>query len=139
MNLFNPLNIRTPSPIALIEERFGFLRGKAYLITEYSSGFPAQRLIEKKEFRKEPLWIANLLQTIFDNQLIHGDLKAQNLLIEDDGACIVDLDSMFEARSTKIHRAHRKKEVARFFSNWKNCPELSSSFSSHLKSMDLLE
>ncbi len=138
-HILKSLNIRTPSPIALIEERFGFLRGKAYLITKYSPGFPAQRLIKKKEFGKEPLWIANLLQTIFDNQLVHGDLKAQNFLIEDDGACIVDLDSMFEARSTKIHRTHRKKEVARFFSNWKNCPELSSIFFSHLKSMDLLE
>ena len=109
------------------------------MITKYSSGYPAQRLIEKKELGKEPLWIANLLQTIFDNQLIHGDLKAQNFLIEDDGACIVDLDSMFEARSTKIHRTHRKKEVARFFSNWKNCPELLNIFFSHLKSMELLE
>ena len=92
-HVLKSLSIRTPSPIALIEERFGFLRGKAYLITKYSSGYPAQRLIEKKEFGKEALWIANLLQTIFDNQLIHGDLKAQNLLIENDGACIIDLDS----------------------------------------------
>ncbi len=133
------LNIRTPSPIALIEERLGFLRGKAYLITEYSSGYPAQRLIEKKDFGKEPLWIVNLLQAFSDNQLVHGDLKAQNFLIEDDGACIVDLDSMFEARSTKVHRTYRKKEVARFSSNWENCPELLSIFFSHLKSMDLLD
>ena len=133
------LNIRTPFPIALIEERLGFLRGKAYLITEYSAGYPAQRLIEKKEFGKEPLWIANLVQAFFDNQLVHGDLKAQNFLIEDDRACIVDLDSMFEARSTKIHRRHSKKEVARFFSNWEDRPELLSVFFSHLKSMDLLD
>ena len=37
-HLLNSLGIRTPHPIALIEERFGFLRGKAYLITEYSPG-----------------------------------------------------------------------------------------------------
>ena len=69
------------------------LRGKAYLITEYCSGYPAERLIGKKEFGKEPLFIVNLLKALFDNQLVHGDLKSQNFLIEDDSACIIDLDS----------------------------------------------
>ena len=69
-HLLNSLGIRTPHPIALIEERFGFLRGKAYLITEYCSGYPAERLIGKQEFGKEPLFIVNLLKALFDNQLI---------------------------------------------------------------------
>ena len=70
---------------------------------------------------------------------IHGDLKAQNFLIENDRACIVDLDSMFEARSAQIHRRHSRKEVARFFSNWEDRPELLDIFFSHLKSMDLVD
>ena len=137
-HLLNSLGIRTPHPIALIEERLGFLRGKAYLITEYSPGYPAERLIEKKEFGNEPLLIANLIKALFDNQLVHGDLKSQNFLIEDNGACILDLDSIFEVRNIKIHRMHIRKELARFFRNWENHPKLRSIFHSHLKSMDLL-
>ncbi|MEC8644400.1 MAG: lipopolysaccharide core heptose(I) kinase RfaP [Pseudomonadota bacterium] len=137
-HLLNSLGIRTPHPIALIEERFGFLRGKAYLITEYSPGYPAERLIEKKDFENEPLLIVNLIKALFDNQLVHGDLKAQNFLIEDNGACILDLDSIFEVRNIKIHRMHIRKEIARFFRNWENHPKLRVIFHSHLKSMDLL-
>ncbi|MEC8300013.1 MAG: lipopolysaccharide core heptose(I) kinase RfaP [Pseudomonadota bacterium] len=138
-HLLTSLRIKTPYPIALIEERFGLLRGKAYLITEYCSGYPAERLIGKKEFGKEPLFIVNLLKALFDNQLVHGDLKSQNFLIEDDSACIIDLDSTFEVRKTKNHRIHIRKEIARFFKNWENHPKLRNTFLHHLKSMDLLD
>ena len=138
-HLLNSLTIRTPYPIALIEERLGSFRGKAYLITEYSSGYPAERLAEKKEFGKEPLLIANLLKALFDNRLIHGDLKSQNFLIEDNRACIVDLDSTFDVGNTEVHRMHIRGEIARFFRNWEHCPKLRNIFLSHLKSMDLLD
>ncbi len=111
------LGIATPAPLALVEQRLGPLRGRAWLITEYCPGEP---LADYLESCSEPELgaIGRLFAQLAAARISHGDLKASNLLWHKDGISLVDLDAMrqHENRASYTRAWHKDRE--RFLRNW---------------------
>lgn len=114
------LGIPTPLPLAVSEERYGPLRRRAWLITEYCEG---PNLIEYLDAdHVPPPAVANALRRLFNAlfsaRISHGDLKASNLLWTGRDIQLIDLDAMIQHRSAAAHRRAWARDRARLLRNW---------------------
>ena len=64
----------------------------------------------------------------------HGDLKASNFLLTEQGAAIIDLDSMEEHSKIRIRRKAQRQDIERFLRNWSSVPSLEKRFADLLES-----
>lgn len=117
--------IPIPKPIAIREELFGPFRGKAYYISEYLSGETADLFFKRpvvNEFIFEETQRATiaLLNRLGQAQIFHGDLKANNILIKQNKAYLLDLDAMRQIENKAKYLHYRRKDIQRFLRNW-NC------------------
>lgn len=112
--------IPTPRPLALIEERWGPLRARAWLVTEYCGG-PDMLTHLKSDAEPAPAEAASLktlFDTLYRERISHGDLKATNLLWDGNKSLLIDLDAARQhATISGFHRAWRR-DRARFLRNW---------------------
>lgn len=112
--------ISTPAPLALIEERWGPLRGRAWLITEHCPGHDL--LAHLAPGREPPAAEAAALQTLFATlhreRISHGDLKASNLLWDGDEIKVIDLDAMRQHRNAATHARAWQRDRKRLLRNW---------------------
>jgi tRNA A-37 threonylcarbamoyl transferase component Bud32 len=122
------LGISSVKPVALVEERFGPLRRRAYFITEYIDGPDATVLLEKENPVAEMASIVEILEGLAAAGISHGDLKASNFLLGSDGPVIIDLDSMKEHTNPVDRDRAEKKDIARFMKNWESIPEVEQRF-----------
>ena len=127
-NRLDFLGISTVKPVALVEERFGPLRRKAYLVTEFVHGPDATVLSEKKNPLVEMASIVDILKELAVAGVSHGDLKASNFLLGSDGPVIIDLDSMKEHTNSVDRDRAEKKDIARFMRNWESIPRVKQGF-----------
>lgn len=112
--------IETPRPLALIEERAGPLRGRAFLITEHC---PGSNLLDSLDAAEEPtptqqLALNRLFATLHQLQITHGDLKATNLLWQTGRIVLIDLDALVEHRSATAFARAWRRDRARLVRNW---------------------
>jgi tRNA A-37 threonylcarbamoyl transferase component Bud32 len=132
---FNQIN--TPLPIALVEERFGFIRRRAWLVTEYSSGIDLLTAVRSTDAMPIdsshlPGLTAKLVDQLIGANLSHGDMKATNFIVTSNGIQLIDLDAM------QIHSSRAKAVVAiksdidRLLRNWDEA-SVKKSFSSALQ------
>jgi len=123
------LGIRSLKPIAMIENRTGAIRGTAYLITEYIDGVDALECLRNmKKPNGELEALTGILHDLSESKISHGDLKATNFLMAEDGPVIIDLDAMREHKTqASFHRAFNK-DLERFMQNWQDQPEVASQF-----------
>lgn len=128
------LGIPSLKPLAMLEHRFGPLRGRAYFITEYIEGPDALAFLrDTKQTNGEPEALANLLQNLSSSKISHGDLKATNFLMGSDGPVIIDLDAMRQHKDPEQFQKAFNKDLDRFMKNWEDQPELASRFEGLLK------
>ncbi|MBV1876233.1 MAG: phosphotransferase [Pseudomonadales bacterium] len=130
-NAFNLEFLGIPSlkPVAMLEHRLGPLRNKAYFITEYIKGPDALALfrgLKKPDGELEAL--AQLLRNLSASRISHGDLKATNFLMAEDGPVIIDLDAMREIQDKDSFDKAFNSDLTRFMKNWEDQPELESQF-----------
>jgi tRNA A-37 threonylcarbamoyl transferase component Bud32 len=116
------LGIATPRPLAMIEQRLGPLRGRAWLIVEYCAGESLATHLAGFSDVEPPAAelqaVRELFSKLADAHVSHGDLKATNLLWSDEGLNLIDLDAMRQhVNATSYARAWRK-DRARFLQNW---------------------
>ena len=117
------LGIPTATPVALLERRFGPLRGRAYLLTEALPGpdllhavqGPRYASAEKSVFLQQAI---GLLTRLAAAGLVHGDTKATNFLLAADGVKLIDLDSLNWPRARWRQRRGIARDQARFLHNW---------------------
>jgi tRNA A-37 threonylcarbamoyl transferase component Bud32 len=112
--------IATPQPLAMIEERLGPLRGRAFLITEYCAG---QSLLDSLDPDSHPdqvlgIAIKHLFAALCERRITHGDLKASNLLWQDGTIFLIDLDAMVQHRAQSAFTTAWHRDRARFIRNW---------------------
>jgi tRNA A-37 threonylcarbamoyl transferase component Bud32 len=112
--------IATPQPLAMIEERFGPLRGRAFLVTAHCAG---RSLVDSLDPDNEPdpvlgMAIKRLFEALCELRITHGDLKASNLLWQDDEIFLIDLDAMVQHRAQSTFAAAWRRDRARFVRNW---------------------
>ena len=112
--------IATPEPLALVEERFGPLRRRAFLVNAFC---PGRDLLEILSADAEPpaeigAALLDLFCTLHALHISHGDLKATNLLWHDGQVVLIDLDAMTQHRSPHAHVQAWQRDRARFLRNW---------------------
>ena len=123
------LGIRSLKPIAMIENRLGPLRRKAYYITEYVEGPDAMVFLQNTDSSNgEPEAIAGLLRHLSESKISHGDMKATNFLMAEEGPVIIDLDAMREHKNKESFERAFNKDLDRFMKNWEGHPELAKRF-----------
>ncbi len=115
--------IQTPLPIAMLEERVGPGRRRAFLITEYVAGPDLLDVVEGKvENPCDPQLLDQEIVALFDGllsaSLSHGDMKANNLLVTENGISMIDLDAMRSHRSEKSLAKYLLRDLRRFMKNW---------------------
>lgn len=122
----NFLGIATPRPLALIENRVGPLRGRAWLVTEFC---PGPDLISKNPAGDAAVQaVADLFQRLFAARISHGDLKATNLLWQGDRPVLIDLDAMRQHTTSSGFQRAWNKDRARFLRNWPENSALRQTF-----------
>lgn len=117
--------IGTPKPIALIEQRCGGLRGRAYFVTEYAAASDALAYVEQVEndkllLEKLAQQFTNLFKVMALLRISHGDFKGTNFLVNQSELTVIDLDSMQLHTSEKSLRRAIHKDQQRFMKNWSN-------------------
>lgn len=123
------LGIPAVRPVALVEHRYGPLRGKAYFITEYVEGEDALACLKRLKNPDDELKaLSSLLHDLSDSRISHGDMKATNFLISDAGPVILDLDAMREHKTREGFRRAFRRDLRRFMQNWQDKPELANRF-----------
>ncbi len=112
--------IATPRPLALVEERFGPLRRRAWF---YADDCPGPSLLEHLACDYEPApaeaqAIVTLFSTLARLRISHGDLKASNLLWYQGRVWLIDLDAMTQHRSDAAFSKAWQRDRARLLRNW---------------------
>lgn len=113
------LNIATPRPLAYIEQRRGLLVWQSYLVTEYVKGRELKDFLrdDKTSEKKRSIvsgQVAELLDSLSDHKITHGDLKHSNILITESGPVLTDLDAMRVHRWDWIYKIRKAKDLSRF-------------------------
>ena len=111
------LQIPTPRPCAYIEERWGPLVCRTYIITEYVAGqklhvFLRDDNISKERRSKMIDQIGQIFDALAKHRITHGDMKHSNILVTDTGAVLTDLDSMMLHKCEYIYKIYRAKDLA---------------------------
>ena len=122
------LGIATPKPLAVLEQRCCWLRGRAYLITEYCGG---QDIIARfqpylaEEGQQSPpeadlLALDRLFAAMLRERISHGDFKGHNLFWDEQRQSwsLIDLDAMQQHRSMRSFARAYARDRARFLRNW---------------------
>ena len=121
------LGISTPRPLAVIEERWGIVRQRAYFIMAYQPGNTIDEALRAAAADADQVarlldQVGRLLQQLAAARLSHGDFKATNFLLSSGRLYLLDLDGMrSHATSSAFERAFRK-DLARLKRNWADLP-----------------
>lgn len=136
------LGIPTAKPLALIEERQHWMRGRAWLVTEYLPGPDLLTHLKPYEYSKLPTLELNALLALF-NLLIrcrisHGDLKGTNLFWVKNQWTLIDLDAVKQHTSINSFKRAYAKDRARFLRNWAKDTHLYQTLDSKLPSVNAI-
>ncbi|MEQ8858386.1 MAG: lipopolysaccharide kinase InaA family protein [Pseudomonadales bacterium] len=115
----NLLEIPGARPLALMERRFGPLRGVAYLILSDLGSTDLAGEVDRVGLADERLeQVVQLFRSLQAAGLSHGDTKATNFLVSGGKLHLVDLDAMRDG-------AHGlADDAARFLDNFAHLPEV---------------
>ena len=135
--------ILTARPVALLEERFGPLRGRAWYISEFVAGDTAASLCEQSTASDEHVAAAGqqvtaLLAQLALSRLSHGDMKATNFILSPQGAVVIDLDAMQRHKTLESFTRAQRRDLLRFMRNWESCPETREMFTAMLHNSKLV-
>ena len=125
------LGIRTPRPIAVIEERWGIFRRRAYFIMAYLPGETIDKIVHAKIDDSQAIescfdHLATLIKQLAAAQISHGDFKATNFLVSSSQLHLLDLDGMTAHRINGAFKRAFRKDLVRLRQNWPDRPTISS-------------
>jgi tRNA A-37 threonylcarbamoyl transferase component Bud32 len=116
------LGIATPRPLAMIEQRFGPLRGRAWIMVDYCAGESLAAHFAPFVGLAAPAEEMQAVQDLFGKlaaaRISHGDLKASNLLWYESRVCLIDLDATRQHQSGTSFARALQKDRTRFLQNW---------------------
>lgn len=123
-NRLQLLGIATPQPLAVLERRWCWLRGRAYLITEYCGGQDIIARFQPYQDGAPPetelLALDRLFAALLRERISHGDFKGHNLFWDESLGrwSLIDLDAMQQHRSARSFARAYARDRARFLRNW---------------------
>ena len=119
------LGISTPQPRAMIEERVGPIRRRAWIITDYCSGPTLiERLAPHIDAAAPPpaegSALLRLMEAFHALRIKHGDCKANNLLWNEamGGIVVIDLDAMTQHTFSFTAARSWRRDRRRLLANW---------------------
>ncbi|MBB2493756.1 lipopolysaccharide kinase InaA family protein [Aquipseudomonas ullengensis] len=116
------LGIATPQPLAVLERRWCWLRGRAYLVTAYCEGEDLiarfQPYLNSAPPEAELLALDQLFAALLRERISHGDFKGHNLFWSEGRWTLIDLDAMQQHRSARSFARAYARDRARFLRNW---------------------
>lgn len=123
-------NINTPKPVALLEHRFGRLKGKSYYVCEYIEGTPATDYFQQQSenVTQTATTLSNTIKQLAQAKISHGDMKATNFIIKNQQVYVIDLDAMQAHKNQKKLQIALNKDQQRFIKNWQDNPDTSQMF-----------
>ena len=68
--------------------------------------------------------IVEILCKLRHKYISHGDLKATNILLSDQGPVLIDLDAMRQHKTESTYQQAARKDINRFLRNWQDNPVL---------------
>ncbi|MBW1923545.1 MAG: hypothetical protein JRJ35_08735 [Deltaproteobacteria bacterium] len=125
------LGIPTPRPVAVVERRFGPLRGTAYFVSEHAEGpnalvfFSGEERADRESVARS---LVELLHSLAVCRITHGDTKATNFIVTDSGPVVVDLDAMRKRHSMRRFEKFHRRDMLRFMANWEEMPGVEALF-----------
>jgi len=129
--------INTPKPVAIVEQRFGPLRFRSFLMTEFVEGslladladHSTQGVVNRLSEEYAELW--NQLEQL---RIRHGDTKATNVIVaKDQSLWLIDLDAMMSFPIDWLFQHYQKRDWDRFMRNWKDAPVVAEAFEQALE------
>ena len=119
-HLLRHLGVATPEPLAVLEERFGFLRRRAFLVTRHCAG---RSLLDHLDAScapsaEEAEALLEFFRALHLMGIEHGDLKATNLLWHEGRIWVIDLDAVRQHDSRKTYARAWRRDRSRFLANW---------------------
>jgi len=121
-NRLDFLGIATPRLLAVIERRWLWMRGPAWLITELLRGEDIiarfQPYLDGCPPEQELVALDRLFAALIRERISHGDLKGHNLFWEHDRWSLIDLDAVQQHGSDASFARAYAKDRARFLRNW---------------------
>ena len=114
------LGMETAKPLAVIEERHFWLRGRAWLIMEHVEGANALTHLKSPAQQQEIEAMRTLLAELKAAGLSHGDMKGTNLIwrAEVGRWALLDLDAMRAHRCPICQKRAQERDLARLLRNW---------------------
>jgi tRNA A-37 threonylcarbamoyl transferase component Bud32 len=125
------LGLSTPRPLMMLEERFGPLRGKAWLLTEFCPGTAfaqAYRGASKAQRKRMDKEVKRLFLVLRENRISHRDPKLENLMWHRNALWVLDLDSVRYHRTTAGTVRGSKRDRWIFLRGWRDEPEIHQHF-----------
>ncbi len=112
--------ITTPQPLAVLEERRGPLRGRAFLVTEICAGKNLLETLDAGRIPPENLGreLVRTFAALHALRISHGDFKATNLFWHDGKVHLIDLDALKQHRCPWRFKRAWQRDRARFLRNW---------------------
>lgn len=125
--------VATAEPVAWIEKRFGPFRRASYFLSRYVAGphlleflgsgaSPGAEQIELAD------QVVNMLESLGRCRIVHGDLKATNIIVHEGKPVLMDLDAMRYFGRSKAFEVRFADDVKRFLRNWENDKHLEQMF-----------
>ncbi|HEK1687156.1 TPA: serine/threonine protein kinase [Pseudomonas putida] len=117
------LDIATPRPLAVLEQRVMGLRSTAYLVTEYADGPDLTACfapyVENGEVPEEQVQaLVKLMQRLIAERISHGDFKGHNLFWQNGQWSLIDLDAMTQHATQLSFAPAYARDRARLLRNW---------------------
>ncbi len=134
--------ITTAAPVAMRIDKTGPFRRQAWFISQYVAGPTLREFIDTHLNQPELLTTiinqaANIVVSLKQFKISHGDLKATNFLVDEGRVILIDLDSLVQHSSEKSFAKAHAKDIHRFQKNWTMLPEINQRFVEALKTLDV--
>lgn len=126
-HLLSFYGISTPSPVALVESRWGPVRRQAYFLTRAVDGGDALDVLASTHpadagARRLAARIVRCIDRMHSLNIVHGDLKGTNILVAGQQPVLIDLDAMKQYACAWTARRGVARDRRRFLRNWEASP-----------------
>lgn len=130
------MGVKTFTPIAVIEERLGPLRGRSYLLCSYIPGISALTFFRTASFSDQRQMIKKIVRLVgklASKKIWYRDWNLTNILVSEACPWLIDLDSMRYCKRPPqwiVRQAER-----RFLQNWQEISGLSQELATYCQGL----